>query len=202
MGRPKLISDDRLLEIARRVFREHGHVATTLHVAKAAGISEAALFKRYKTKDALFLAALNDAPVDVTSFARIDTKLPPRTYLLEFSARTKDHFRQVMPTILSLAAHPRYGREMMQQIHRHNRVGDLLPILKVRLLEWQAAGLIRAVNIQAFLVAFIHALNSMAMVEVLSGDDGKPTPPRAMEAFADVFWEVLRPLEQKPAGRK
>lgn len=202
MGRPKLIEDDRLLEIARRVFREHGHTATTIHVAKAAGISEAALFKRFKTKDALFLAALNDAPVDVTSLLAIDPKLPPRDYLLQFCARTKDHFRQVMPTILSLAAHPRYGKEMMQQIHRHNRVGDLLPILRVRLLEWQQAGQIRATNHHAFLATFIHALNSMAMVEVLSGQPPKPTPPVEMESFVDIIWEVLRPLEPRAPGKK
>ena len=38
MGRPKTISDDAVLRIARDVFRAHGHTATTREVAQAVGI--------------------------------------------------------------------------------------------------------------------------------------------------------------------
>src|SRR4051812_19786243 len=118
MGRPKTIEDDELLDVARRVFREHGHTETTMHVAQAAGISEAILYKRFKTKDELFFAALNQPAPDLSALSNIDPLLPPRAYLAAFAARTKDHFRLAVPSIISVAAHPRYGKEMMGQIHR------------------------------------------------------------------------------------
>jgi AcrR family transcriptional regulator len=195
MGRPKLIEDRELLAIARDVFRQHGHTATTRDVAKAAGISQAVLYQRFKTKDDLFFAALTLQAPDLTALSEIAAPTrDPRTYLAVFAARAKDHFRNAMPSILSHAAHPKYGREMMGQIHRHNRAGEISAMLCLRLQGWQQAGLVRAMEVRAFAHAFIHALHSMAMVEVLSGDDVKtPTQPKAMQAFIDVFWRGLKP---------
>lgn len=193
MGRPKTIEDDALLDIARRVFREHGHTATTQHVAQAAGISEAILYKRFKTKDALFFAALNQPAPDLSPLLDIDATLGPRAYLAIFAARTKDHFRQVIPSIISVAAHPRYGKELMGKVHRYNRAGEIAALLRLRLESWHRSGLIRPTGIVSFTNAFIHALHSMAMVEVFSGEATQPTKPAEMEPFLDIFWEAVRP---------
>lgn len=58
MGRPAIIDDEALLEAARALFLRKGVSATTAEVARRAGISEASIFKRYKTKQELFLAAM------------------------------------------------------------------------------------------------------------------------------------------------
>ncbi len=202
MGRPKTIEDDELLDVARRVFRQHGHTATTQHVAKAAGISEAILYKRFKTKDELFYAALNRPSPDLSAITNIDPTLDPRAYLGIFSARTKDHFRQAVPSIISVAAHPRYGKELMGQVHRHNRAGEIAAVLRLRLESWHRAGKIRTTNIVSFSNAFLHALHSMAMVEVFAGEAAKPTPPKEMEPFLDVFWEAIRPTGDLIGKRK
>src|SRR3954470_13263750 len=57
-GRPPTIDFERLLAVAREVFLERGIRATTLEVAQRAGVSEGSLFHRFKTKDALFRAAM------------------------------------------------------------------------------------------------------------------------------------------------
>jgi len=204
MGRPKLIEDRELLAIARDVFRQHGPTATTRDVAKAAGISQAVLYQRFKTKDDLFFAALTLHAPDLTALSEIDaTARDPRSYLAEFAARAKDHFRNAMPSILSHAAHPKYGKEMMGQIHRHNRAGEIAAMLCLRLRGWQQAGLIRSMEPRVFAHAFIHALHSMAMVELLSGDDENfTTPAREMQTFIDVFWRGLQPKKTKSAGPK
>src|SRR5262245_60647331 len=51
MGRHKTISDDEVLQVARGLFREKGHTATTREIAEAAGISEAILYQRFGSKD-------------------------------------------------------------------------------------------------------------------------------------------------------
>ncbi|MFY8217210.1 MAG: TetR/AcrR family transcriptional regulator [Chthoniobacterales bacterium] len=47
-----------ILEAAASVFLEHGAGASTARIAERAGISEGILFKRFKTKEALFEAAM------------------------------------------------------------------------------------------------------------------------------------------------
>ena len=59
MSRPISIQCEAILEAARTVFLEHGFQASTAQVARAAGISEGSLFKHFKTKNALFLAAMD-----------------------------------------------------------------------------------------------------------------------------------------------
>jgi AcrR family transcriptional regulator len=201
MGRPKLIEHEALLAIAREVFRKHGHTATTRQVARAAGISQAALYKRFKDKDALFIAALTGQTPSLARFSAIKADgRTPQAYLAVFAARAKDHFRAVMPSILSHAAHPKYGKEMMGQIHRHNRAGEISALLVLRLETWRKAGLTRPMDPRVFTHAFIHALHSLAMVEVLSGGEMPgPTTPAEMKALVELFWRGIEAGKRKPA---
>lgn len=57
-GRPRSIDSEQLLSVARAVFLERGIRATTLEVALRAGVSEGALFHRFKNKEGLFRAAM------------------------------------------------------------------------------------------------------------------------------------------------
>ena len=58
MARPVSIRNDAILDAARRVFLKRGYKASTVQVARAAGVSEGTLFKHFRTKQALFLAAM------------------------------------------------------------------------------------------------------------------------------------------------
>jgi Transcriptional regulator len=58
MPRPRIYDDDRILEVAAQVFLEKGPRAGTALIAQRAGVSEGVLFQRFKTKAALFEAAL------------------------------------------------------------------------------------------------------------------------------------------------
>ena len=203
MGRPKTIENSALLGVARKIFRERGHTATTRDVAQAAGISEAIIYQRFKTKDELFYAALAPSTTSLSALLDIDMSAhSPKSYLAVFCARTKDHFRSAMPSILSLAAHPTYGKEMMGEIHRHNRIGEISPLLVLRLKGWQEGGLIRPVNFRAFGSLVMHALHSMAMVEVLSGEAQIPTKPAELHELIDVLWDHLKPAHAAVAPKK
>ncbi len=58
MARPRLITDEQIIEAAREVFLEHGFSATTAEIAQRAGVSEGTLFKRFFSKEELFEAAI------------------------------------------------------------------------------------------------------------------------------------------------
>lgn len=59
MGRPRLIEDSEILSVARAAFLAEGVGASTIEIARKLGISESVLFKRFGTKQSLFMAAMN-----------------------------------------------------------------------------------------------------------------------------------------------
>jgi len=58
MARPRKYDDALILEAASAEFLEKGAAASTADIAQRAGVSEGILFQRFKTKEALFAAAL------------------------------------------------------------------------------------------------------------------------------------------------
>ena len=58
MARRVSIRNDAILKAARKIFLRSGFQATTARIAREAGISEGSIFKHFKTKSALFLAAM------------------------------------------------------------------------------------------------------------------------------------------------
>jgi AcrR family transcriptional regulator len=58
MARPRKYDDSEILEAAAAEFLEKGAAASTVEIAQRAGVSEGILFQRFKTKEALFAAAL------------------------------------------------------------------------------------------------------------------------------------------------
>lgn len=58
MARPRQISDEDILAVARDCFLEHGPGVSTTVVAEKLGVSQAALFKRFGTKVELMVASL------------------------------------------------------------------------------------------------------------------------------------------------
>lgn len=64
MARAPTISDDQILEAARSLFLEQGFKASTAAIAKAAGVSEGTIFKRFPNKAKLFYACMHLRSLD------------------------------------------------------------------------------------------------------------------------------------------
>ena len=62
MGRPRTVTDEQILEAAREVFIEQGASAPTATIAERLWLSQAALFKRFGTKEELLIAAVRPLP--------------------------------------------------------------------------------------------------------------------------------------------
>ena len=58
MARPRTISDATILETARECFFQHGPSVSTDVIAEQLGVSSQALFKRFRNKQDLMLAAV------------------------------------------------------------------------------------------------------------------------------------------------
>ena len=109
-GRPPVISDDAILEVAREVFLERGIQATTDEVAERAGVSEGTVFRRFKSKDALFRAAMRfspDAvPAFIASFVSEVGQGDLRARLLSFATRLLELGRTALPMMMMSWSNP------------------------------------------------------------------------------------------------
>jgi len=109
MGRHKTISDDDVLQVARGVFRAHGHTATTRAIADAAGISEAVLYQRFGSKDELFFSAMHARGPDIEEL--LGPESPPddaHEYLRAVVVRLAKYFATVIPLALRVMTHPSF----------------------------------------------------------------------------------------------
>jgi AcrR family transcriptional regulator len=104
MARPPKISTEEIITVARQVFLEQGAGASTLVIAERAGISEAAIFKRFGTKQALFLAAMgisdNNPWISVLSQGMPTPAI--RNDLIEICSQILEVYQEVMPRVLML----------------------------------------------------------------------------------------------------
>ncbi|WP_328470643.1 TetR/AcrR family transcriptional regulator [Actinoplanes sp. NBC_00393] len=103
---------DRIITAAADVIRSHGLArATTKEIARAAGLSEAALYKHFRDKTDLFLAVLGER--GPTALSAVLARLPQRagadpveTVLREVVLAAIDFYEQGFPMAASLFSEP------------------------------------------------------------------------------------------------
>lgn len=102
MARPTTISTDQIVKAAREVFLDCGFSATTAEVARRAGVAEGSIFKRFKTKEELFIAAMTPMgdPEWVRSLPdRLNGK-DVRKELLSLGGEMIAFFRKILPVMM------------------------------------------------------------------------------------------------------
>ena len=104
MARPKKVSDEQILAAARQCFLEHGPSVSTTVIAEQLGVSQAALFKRFNTKEELMVASL--VPTEREPWMDRLSKGPEPgdifQQLLEIAADQLFFFQRLIPAIMLL----------------------------------------------------------------------------------------------------
>jgi AcrR family transcriptional regulator len=105
MARPPKITTEAILTAARQVFLAQGVGASTVEIAAIAGISEASIFKRFGTKQALFLAAMGaETPKWVKELPHQVPTTAIKTELTDISTQMLDFYRVVLPRVMMMMA--------------------------------------------------------------------------------------------------
>src|SRR5580700_7249377 len=168
MGRPKRIEDDELLKIARAVFVLDGAHGSTREIAQRAGISEAALFKRYPTKVALFLAAMMPPNIDVDALIAVaETVADPKQSLIVLCERMLDYFREAIPIILQLTQNPLIDLEAVRRrfgVSPEQRLATSVPAYFARQSE---RGRIACPDPAGASLLLISAVHSLVLFEIM-----------------------------------
>jgi AcrR family transcriptional regulator len=103
MGRVKTYDNDAIIEAARKVFLEHGPSAPTLAIAQEAGVSEGLLFKRFKTKQQLFLTAMGISEINMGD--AVEKRIGQgevKENLFRASMELIEHLREAYPRMMML----------------------------------------------------------------------------------------------------
>ena len=171
MPRPVTIQDSAILDAARRVFLARGYPASTAEIARRAGVSEGSLFKRFRTKTELFLAAMQVQSREQEQrgllLAAIGQK-PIRTTLEGYGRHLLRHLQIVMPRILMVTSSG-------LRFARHYRPTDCPPPLQhvALLTQYLRAeirhGRLRLANPEMHADIFVGALSHCAFCETVLG---------------------------------
>lgn len=103
MARPPKITNEAILTAARQVFLAQGVGASTVEIAEIAGISEASIFKRFGTKQALFIAAMGaETPKWVKSLSNQVPTPAIKSELTDISTQMLDFYQDVLPRVMMM----------------------------------------------------------------------------------------------------
>lgn len=177
MARPTSIHPDVILDAARRIFMTHGYKAGTALIAKEAGVSEGSLFKHYKSKCNLFLAAMT-IEVGKQSWEETLTAAAGRgdirAALETAGAQLLHHLRLVLPRIMMVTSSG-------VTIPKHDSPGEIPPpihnmeVIRAYFKREIKAGRMCMASPEIQAQAFLGALSHYAWCETLF--NYKPAPP-------------------------
>jgi AcrR family transcriptional regulator len=193
MGRPRIIDDAPLLAIAREVFVKDGAFGSTREIAQRAGVSEAALFKRFGTKAGLFLAAMAPPAVDPAEIVRRAEALDDaRAGVALIADLTLAYFREALPVVLPLIQNPLIGPDAVHRHFGHGQASRLTEAIAGYLAGEERQGRLGPVQPFAAAALMVASLHSVALFELM-GFHGGAVPPRGVDGLIEALWTGLAP---------
>jgi AcrR family transcriptional regulator len=200
MGRKKQISDEAVLEAARDVFAETGFGASTREIARRAGVSEAVLYQRHKTKLDLFLAAMIPPPIALTDERGGRRDRSAAAELEALAVQIMKYFRGAMPVLVQLVMHPSFNLADLADREARLPQHGLGEAVAACLERHRAAGAITADarRIQAATLTLVATLHSLALFERM-GLHGGSFPDKAIKNIVGLIADGLS--AEKGSGR-
>jgi AcrR family transcriptional regulator len=205
MGRPVIINDERLLDAAREVFLELGVTATTAEVARRAGISQASIFKRFKTKQDLFLAAMREERDrrDWPGLLRLRAEeVGLRRALVDVGVQLVEFARRVFPLIMmSWSNRGEFGFAVGTSNGRAGPYGRFRELVASFEAEMQA-GRLRRQDAWSVVHIYLGALHSFVLIEMVDPSTRRGVGPREqpeayVESVVEVLWAGLAPVSHE-----
>ena len=200
MARPAHITDEQILDAAREVFLEKGIQATTAEVAKRAGVAEGSIFKRFKTKHELFIAAMHlDEPDWMAFVGKRVGKGDPRQNLIDLGIEILQFFRQLMPLMMMGWANP--GPSGIPTVLEGPNPPPLLAIKRLAgFFEAEMrAHRFRRHDPEVVARAFLGGLQNYVFFElILKAHNELPLPPEMhVRGVVSLLWNGLAPSGKK-----
>jgi AcrR family transcriptional regulator len=194
MARPRQVSDEEILRVARRELVAHGPAVPTQAIADAVGLSQAALFKRFGTKRELILRAL--APPERIAWVELARSGPDarpiRDQLVEILGAAEAFMRELWPALLVLKGAGVEPREVFARCETPPPL-QALRAMEGFLARAMASGRMRALDPSAVATSLVGQLHARGMFHHVMGADPRQDGPTYVATIVDVAWRGLAP---------
>ena len=195
MARTRKITDEQILKAAQAVFLEKGFGASTLEIAERAGVSEGSIFKRFSTKEKLFLAAmgLSNLPPWLPFLDTIVGQGELKENLKIIGLKVIGFFQENLPKMMMLRSKGLLLPAMMQS-------SSAPPIRNLKAMtkffeQELAFGRIQASNPQTVAMIFLGSLMNYVLLKQISAP--LPEAEDYVESMVETFWKSIQPNELK-----
>jgi AcrR family transcriptional regulator len=204
MPRPVSIQDDVILRAAREIFLEKGWDATTSEIAAKAGVSHGIIFKRFKTKQALFQSAMQERSdwgqtipgLLNSSLGRKDVE----TTLVELGSLFVEKFLMLIPTLMMAWSNKQDTDNPAESAAAANKARATKALQAVKTIaayleaEYRL-GRIRETDFEVVAQAFVGALWHHAFLQVMltDGKSGPAKERRYVRRLVKAMWSGIAP---------
>jgi AcrR family transcriptional regulator len=192
MGRPKEVTDEQIVAVARRCFLARGAGVSAADIASELGVSHTTLFNRFGSKEGLMLAALGP-PAEVPWIATLEAgpdERPIREQLVEHATEMSAYFLDLQAGLGVLqAAGVAPGKAFRK------RKGEPPPVRAFRTLtEWlrraQRDGRLADCDVETLASTILGALHGWAFTARVCGQSTAPAAgERYVERFVELLWD-------------
>jgi AcrR family transcriptional regulator len=190
-GRPPVISNERLLEVAREVFLELGIRATTLEVATRAGVAEGTIFHRFKSKEELFRAAMQFDPDQALAFVEglpgYAGKGELRATLVRFAEEFLELGRVAVPVMMMSWSNPESQLCGPFTDERSQRFRRVVRAISAFFEAEMDAGRLRRRNPEVLARMLLGSLHHYCVSELVARDVGGLSLPSFAREVVDVL---------------
>lgn len=196
MGRSRTITNKQILEAAREVFLAEGFGASTIEIARRAGVSEGSIFKRFSTKDDLFFAAMGEASIPqwIRSMETLSGQGDVQENLVAISFRIIESLREMLPRLIVL--HSKGILPPDRSNLSESPLAQILRALTIFFEEEIKLGRIRACNPEVPARILLGTLTSQILMKCLPVSVHDSTiEPTSVEELVSLLWCGISPLE-------
>jgi AcrR family transcriptional regulator len=203
MPRPISIQDDVILRAAREIFLEKGWDATTSEIAAKAGVSHGIIFKRFKTKQALFKSAMQEQSDWQTIPAFLNSSLGRKdveTILVELGTLFVEKFLMLIPTLMMAWSNKQEAENPAESAAAANKERATKALQSVKtiaayLKAEHRLGRIRETDFEVVAQAFVGALWHHAFLQVMltDGKPGSAKERRYVRRLVKAMWSGIAP---------
>ena len=201
MARPVRIHDAAILEAAREIFLSKGVQATTAEVAARAGISEGSLFKRFRSKDELFAAAMRPEAIRTSFLTALETADPDedlREVLVRTGVDALQFFHQILPLLMMSWSHSCCTASSRADAHSLSSPDQMRRSVELLEREIARGRLNPRADAMQISMAFFGAISNYAFFQVLHGESfGEPET--YIRELLHTLWQGIGPRPQPPA---
>jgi AcrR family transcriptional regulator len=193
MARPKTITDEAIIEVARELFIERGPSVPTAEIARAAGISEGLIFKRFPTKHELFLAAMgiDQPPVWTEKTLEMAGQGDVKENLELLCRRLLEFVRELLPRIMLMWSSGIRAHEMDQEEDPPPK--RVLDAFTRYIEEEMQIGRLREGDPQLAARIFVGSTWNLVFMETVGNVETTEEPGGFARRLVDTLWSGLKP---------